>query len=101
MQVSYSTAVVLQLVANGFRHGFDIMEASGLPSGTVYPALRRLERSGLVRSKWEPETVARKAGRPRRRYYELTTDGERALAEGAARVAALALDLDARSAAET
>jgi DNA-binding PadR family transcriptional regulator len=79
MQVSYSTAVVLQLVANGFRHGFDIMEASGLPSGTVYPALRRLERSGLVRSKWEPEAVARKAGRPRRRYYELSRHGLDAL----------------------
>ncbi len=83
MQVSYSAAVVLQLVANGFRHGFDIMEASGLPSGTVYPALRRLERSGLLRSKWESETVARRAGRPRRRYYELSRHGVDAL--GAAR----------------
>lgn len=83
MQVSYSAAVVLQLVANGFRHGFDIMEASGLPSGTVYPVLRRLERSGLLRSKWESETVARRAGRPRRRYYELSRHGVDAL--GAAR----------------
>ncbi len=50
-----------------------------LPEGTVYPALRRLERDGLVAGRW----VAVASG-PRRRYYALTTAGERALADGRA-----------------
>ena len=48
-----------------------------LPEGTVYPALRRLERQGLIAGRWS-ET----ADGPRRRYYTLTQDGERALASG-------------------
>jgi DNA-binding PadR family transcriptional regulator len=79
MTLSYVAAVVLQAVASGFPYGFDIMDASGLPGGTVYPALRRLERAGFVRSKWESEDIARKAKRPRRRYYSVTEEGDRAL----------------------
>ena len=78
-RLSYASAVVLQLLANGYRYGFDIMDASGLPGGTVYPALRRLERDGLVRSRWEAESTATRAKRPRRRYYEVSTDGAEAL----------------------
>ena len=48
-----------------------------LPEGTVYPALRRLERDGLVSGRWVVVT-----GAPRRRYYTLTLAGERALADG-------------------
>jgi DNA-binding PadR family transcriptional regulator len=54
------------------------MEATGLPSGTVYPALRRLERDGLVESKWEPEDEATASQRPARRYYEVTHSGKTA-----------------------
>jgi DNA-binding PadR family transcriptional regulator len=50
-----------------------------LPEGTVYPALRRLERRGLISGRWV-ETD----GGPRRRYYALTRDGERALVTGRA-----------------
>jgi len=60
----------------GHRYGFDIMEASGLPSGTVYPVLRRLEEWGHVTSRWEEEAAARVEGRPRRRFYALTGSGE-------------------------
>lgn len=48
-----------------------------LPEGTVYPALRRLERQGLINGRW-----AEVADAPRRRYYMLTRDGEQALASG-------------------
>jgi PadR family transcriptional regulator, regulatory protein PadR len=48
-----------------------------LPEGTVYPALRRLERQGLVSGRWVEVADA-----PRRRYYALTQDGERALSAG-------------------
>ena len=72
---------VLQAVANGFEYGFDVIDATGLPSGTVYPALGRLERDGLVRSAWEDEAAAFAQGRPARRYYRVTAAGHRALAE--------------------
>ena len=36
------------------RYGYDLMKASGLPSGTLYPLLSRLQEQGLVSSAWEP-----------------------------------------------
>jgi DNA-binding PadR family transcriptional regulator len=73
------TALVLRVVAGGHRYGFDVMEACGLPSGTVYPALRRLEKAGLLKSRWEKAAQAWADGRPRRRTYELTEMGREAL----------------------
>ena len=78
-RITYPTAIVLLAVSRGVRHGFDIMDASGLPSGTVYPILRRLEDAGLMRSSWEAVTAARTDGRPPRRYYQVTGPGLRAL----------------------
>ena len=87
--LSYTGLFVLQAVAQGHRFGFDIMEVTGLPSGTIYPALRRLEALGLVSSDWEKDLKARKEGRPRRRYYEVTAAGTRHLAEAEARFRAV------------
>ena len=89
MNVTLPTALVLQAMANGRHHGFDIMDATDLPSGTVYPILRRLNDDGLVKSRWERDAVARKQQRPPRRYYELTTAGEATLADARARYRAL------------
>lgn len=72
---------ILQALESGRRFGFDIMDATGLTSGTVYPALERLEELGFVRSKWENEAAAHKEGRPARRYFEISAAGARALAE--------------------
>jgi PadR family transcriptional regulator, regulatory protein PadR len=83
--MSHSAAVILQALANGYQYGFDIMDITGLPSGTVYPALRRLEESGLIDSKWEKQLIAQRVGRPPRKYYELTPDGTDALAEAVKR----------------
>jgi PadR family transcriptional regulator PadR len=80
-RLSHSAALILKALSLGHCFGFDVMEVTGLPSGTVYPALRRLERDELVESKWEPEKVATANQRPARRYYEVTHEG---------RVAALA-----------
>ncbi len=77
--LTHSTTAILEAIAAGSRYGFDIMEATGLPSGTVYPALRRLERDRLALSDWEENALARRAGRPRRRYYEITASGKAAL----------------------
>jgi DNA-binding PadR family transcriptional regulator len=78
--LSFTLGAVLLAIAGGARHGFDIMGAAGLPSGTVYPALARLEERGYVRSRWETPASAQKARRPARRYYALTTAGRDALA---------------------
>jgi DNA-binding PadR family transcriptional regulator len=79
--LSHAGAVILQAVANGYRYGFDIMDVTGLPSGTIYPALRRLEEMGLVESRWEKEAIAQREQRPPRKYYGVTAAGEIALAE--------------------
>jgi DNA-binding PadR family transcriptional regulator len=73
--------MLLASLEAGPRHGYAIIEAlragSGgqfdLPTGTIYPALHRLERAGLVQATWA------EAGGRRRRVYELTADGRRAL----------------------
>ena len=78
----YLDAVVLAVLADGPLHGYAVIEEikarSGgeldLPEGTVYPALHRLERRGLLRSGWTTAT-----GR-RRRTYRLTAGGRRELA---------------------
>ena len=82
LNLTYPTALVLQALARGFHHGFDIMDATGLPSGTVYPILRRLDREGLLKSAWEKHAIAQREQRPPRRYYEITAAGEAMLAEG-------------------
>jgi PadR family transcriptional regulator PadR len=83
--VTYATAVIMQAVANGYRYGFDIIDITGMPGGTVYPALRRLEDAGHLTSRWENPNVARAEPRPPRRYYELTRSGREALAEAVKR----------------
>ncbi|MFN7936739.1 MAG: PadR family transcriptional regulator [Bryobacteraceae bacterium] len=73
-RLSHTAALVLRAIAAGDGYGFSVMEMTGLPSGTVYPALRRLERDGLVESHWEDESIG--AGqRPPRKYYRVTEEG--------------------------
>jgi PadR family transcriptional regulator, regulatory protein PadR len=88
--LSYAALFVLQAIAQGHKFGFDVMDATALPSGTVYPALRRLEALGFVDSDWEDDGRARKANRPRRRNYCLTASGRAQLAEAEARYRAVA-----------
>jgi PadR family transcriptional regulator, regulatory protein PadR len=56
------------------HYGLRLMGQTGLPSGTLYPILVRLERAGWVRSRWEQVDPAAE-GRPTRRYYRLTALG--------------------------
>jgi PadR family transcriptional regulator PadR len=83
--MTFTTAVILQAIAGGYRYGFDIIDATGLAGGTVYPALRRLEDAGHLTASWESERIARAEPRPARRYYELTRAGRTALGEAARR----------------
>jgi len=89
LSLSYGAAAILHAVASGRKFGFDIMEATGLTSGTVYPALERLESRGFLKSKWEDEGLARHEGRPARRYFTLTAAGATALKAALERYKAL------------
>ena len=79
MSLTLQSALILQAVSNGYVFGFDIMRITDLPSGTVYPALRRLEGDGLIRSRWEDRTTAHQEGRPARKTFEILPRGARAL----------------------
>jgi PadR family transcriptional regulator len=83
--LSFSATVILQAVADGYEYGFDIMDMTGLPGGTVYPALRRLEDMGYVVSQWEKQEHALREQRPPRKYYRTTRSGDEALAEAVKR----------------
>lgn len=71
--------MILQAIGAGYVYGFSVMEVTGLPSGTVYPAMRRLERDELIRSQWERQSIADAALRPPRKYYKLTRAGNSTL----------------------
>jgi DNA-binding PadR family transcriptional regulator len=74
-------SLLLAALEDGPRHGYAVIEALregtggrlDLPTGTIYPALRRLEEAGLITGTWSVV-----AGR-RRRSYRLTPAGARAL----------------------
>ncbi len=81
--LSLASVRVLSAIASGNKHGFDIMDAVDLASGTVYPILARLEKGGLLRGRWESAAMAQREKRPPRRYYEITASGSKALADSA------------------
>ena len=85
MNITQPTALTLQALARGYAYGFDIMSATGLASGTIYPLLRRLERAGCVVARWEDDRIAQREGRPRRRHYRITARGRQTLEAALAR----------------
>jgi len=85
VKLTHTSALILKTIGAGYRYGFDIMEATGLPSGTVYPALRRLEEQRLIQSTWEKPGKAHAEQRPPRKYYRLSAAGDRALAKAVQR----------------
>lgn len=56
-------------------YGFDLMQRTQFPSGTIYPILARLERAGWIIGEQEAAENASREGRPARRMYRLTADG--------------------------
>jgi len=77
--LSHTAAMILQAIHSGCLYGYNVMELTGLPSGTVYPALRRLEQDGLIRSQRERQSIADAEQRPPRKYYKLTAAGRETL----------------------
>lgn len=86
--LSWNAALVLKALVEGHRYGFEIIGVTGLPSGSVYPLLRRFESSGLVESRWEDEAAAHAEGRPARRYYQATEAARVALSVALERITA-------------
>jgi DNA-binding PadR family transcriptional regulator len=78
--LAFGQVSILHAIADGNRFGFNIMDATGLTSGTVYPALDKLESLGYLSSHWENDRIARRDKRPPRRYFDLTDAGATALA---------------------
>jgi transcriptional regulator len=76
--------LVLAQLESGQSHGYEIAQQIAARSGgtvtfhvaSLYPVLYRLERRGLIAGRW-----VEKAGQRRRRYYRLTVEGRRVLAE--------------------
>ena len=75
-RVTPATLDVLEVLiqAADELHGFALAKAAYRPTGSVYLILSRLEEAGWVESSWE-QANAQNEGRPRRRFYRLTTDG--------------------------
>jgi PadR family transcriptional regulator PadR len=77
MRVTHQTKLVLSVLLDApakEAYGFELSQASGLPSGTIYPILRRLEDEGWLISRWE-DISQEQEGRRRRRYYRLSGHG--------------------------
>src|SRR5258708_846886 len=77
-KISHTSALILQTIHSGFMYGFDIMEITGLPSGTVYPVWGRWKEAALIGGGGKDERVPGK-DRPRRRNYQLSRNGKDAL----------------------
>jgi PadR family transcriptional regulator, regulatory protein PadR len=76
-RMTLQTEAVLRVLLDdplGEHYGLEISKAAGLPGGSLYPILARLEREGWAASDWE-QLDEHEAGRRRRRYYRLTPDG--------------------------
>lgn len=77
MRITHHTKLVLSVLLDAptkESYGFELSRASGLPSGTIYPILRRLEDEGWLTSRWE-DISQEQEGRRRRRYYRLSGHG--------------------------
>ena len=77
LRLTLQTELVLQALlasSDEERYGLQIVEETGLPPGTIYPILARLEAQDWIASRWE-DTDPHAEGRPRRRYYRLTAAG--------------------------
>src|SRR6185312_16966229 len=99
--------LILQVLQWGPQHGYGIVQALRLKSsemlqvetGSLYPALHRLERQGWVRSEWKQTESKQRA-----RYYRITATGKKQLASEANRwerlVGAIGAVMRGRSAKE-
>ncbi|HKY21053.1 MAG TPA: PadR family transcriptional regulator [Vicinamibacterales bacterium] len=81
LRLSHQGLRILRVFLNAFSEdahaelaGIDLMKTASVSSGTLYPILVRLEKAGVLSSRWETARPER-LGRPRRRYYRITSSG--------------------------
>lgn len=77
-------ALAFLLEKRAWCHGYEIMQATGVHAGTLYPLLVRLSDAGWVDAKWEQKEGT---GRPPRHLYKLTSEGRRLARESLERAA--------------
>ncbi|SEB83243.1 PadR family transcriptional regulator [Streptomyces sp. TLI_105] len=81
-------------------YGLELSRRTGLPNGTLFPILERLRQAGWVERYWERDETAEAEGRPRRRFYRISSKGAatapQALAEARTRAPAMPLPGTAR-----
>jgi PadR family transcriptional regulator, regulatory protein PadR len=83
MRLSYSGLRVLKACLDHrgkSLYGYELMQLTGLASGTLYPILMRFEEAGWLASSWEQSDPTQE-GRPRRRLYRITAVGRSAIAD--------------------
>src|ERR1017187_8852762 len=78
-RLSHTAHMILQAIGAGHVYGLSVMGMTGFPTGTVYPAMRRLERDGRARCWGEARSIADAGKRPARKYYRLTRSGKTTL----------------------
>jgi DNA-binding PadR family transcriptional regulator len=77
-----------------WRYGYDLMKATGISAGTLYPILARLVDAGWLEAEWE---TPGEDGRPARHHYRLTATGRAGAREMSGRAAAAYVGLRRRS----
>lgn len=76
---SHQTKLIFQILLDAVddeAYGLEVVRASGVPAGTAYAILRRLEDEGLLDARWE-QILPADEGRPPRRYYRLNAEGRK------------------------
>lgn len=79
------------VVLNEGLYGLKLSEMTKLPNGTLFPLLERLRQAGWVERYWEQDQAAETEGRPRRRYYRITSKGAECAPHALAAATAAAL----------
>jgi PadR family transcriptional regulator PadR len=83
MRMTLATVRLLQVFLadpQAKRWGYELLNQSGVKRSTLYPVLTRLEDEGWIEGEWEA-IDEEMAGRPARRYYRLTAEGQRCASE--------------------
>lgn len=75
---SRQVLAVMAEAADGWQHGYELCQQTGIKSGTLYPLLVRLAAQGHLEAEWQAPT---EPGRPARHAYRLTASGRRLAAD--------------------
>jgi PadR family transcriptional regulator PadR len=75
LRLSHQTLDILEALLarpSQWHYGYAVSRQTSIPSGTLYPVLMRLNKSGWLETRWEDAPTP---GRPPRHLYRLTGNG--------------------------